>query len=356
MCLTCSTSLFKHSESPPGSKLVVLDNLEQLTSDSLSGSYSEKDFKSLKNRARSKYVSSDLSIKLVNVARESHSGMEKAYWRTWHCASVIEQKGKKLTSKYCGSRWCLVCNRIRTAKMIRGYGDTLNSFDQPMFVTLTIPNVKDVDLKKTIENMIVTFRKIQKNLKFRKINMIGVRKLECTYNTETDEYHPHFHFIVDGLSEAEELVNGWLKSYPSANRGAQDIAPATKGSVLELFKYTTKLVNSLGKKKKGKLAKTSQIVSVKALDVIFSAMQGKRTFQPFGIKKAKDLENCEEITDLDAQLYEQLEVDRVQRWRWLIDGWASVDDLMDTGEVVYLGSLRFIPTKKELDFMERFQV
>ena len=42
------------------------------------------------------------------------------------------------------------------------------------------------------------------------------------YNKRTNEYHPHFHLIVDGESVAKLLVNLWLKKHRTADRKRQE--------------------------------------------------------------------------------------------------------------------------------------
>ena len=123
------------------------------------------------------------------------SSLNKSYWQTFHCSKVILQEGKKITSRYCNQRWCLTCNRIRTAKMINGYSEPLSKFKEPQFVTLTIKNVKGVNLKASIELMNDSLKDIRKNLKktYGK-TLKGLRKYECTYNKKSNEFHPHFSF------------------------------------------------------------------------------------------------------------------------------------------------------------------
>ena len=45
-----------------------------------------------------------------------------------------------------------------------------------------------------------SLKDIRKNLKktYGK-TLKGLRKYECTYNKKSNEFHPHFHLIVDGF-------------------------------------------------------------------------------------------------------------------------------------------------------------
>jgi hypothetical protein len=153
------------------------------------------------------------------------------------------------------------------------------------------------------------FQLILKEFRKDKVKVIGLRKLECTYNPIRNDFHPHFHLLVSGKHIAEQIVLDWLKRYPTANRKAQDIRKADNGSVMELFKYFSKII-------------TNKSIHVNALDTIFQAMRGLRVYQPIGIKKVS-----EEIEEIDSQIYEELEkAEKV--WDWIDIDWIDTN----TGE------------------------
>jgi len=232
-------------------------------------------------RARSKAFMDSIIFQLIDL----ESPLKDAYWQTYHCASVILQEGNTLKSLFCKQRWCGVCNNIRTANLMNGYREPLKTLKDPQLVTLTIPNVQGTRLRSTIENMQNNFVLIKRALERRyKIKIIALRKIECTYNAETDTYHPHFHIVMEGEGISKEFINEWLKRYPKAKRSAQDIRRAKKGTMQEIFKYFTKLV-------------TKESFHPKQMDIIFRAMKGKRVFQAYGLKK----EVSEEIEDIQKQ-------------------------------------------------------
>ena len=167
--------------------------------------------------------------------------------------------------------------------MINGYKEPLSQLENPYFVTLTIPNVKGKYLKSSIEGMQKNFTKIRKNLtKTYAIKIKGIRKTECTYNEKKDDYHPHYHILLSGKYEAECLINSWLAYNPTCDKKGQHMEEANKDSLMELFKYFTKVVN------KGTFYP-------KQMDIIFRSMKNKRVFQPIGIKKqvSEDVEEIE---------------------------------------------------------------
>jgi len=177
--------------------------------------------------------------------------------------------------------------------MINGYAPAIEEFNEPQFVTLTIPNVKAKDLKIAIEEMNNSLKAIRKNLKKTyNIELKALRKYESTYNAKRNDYHPHFHLIVDGLNSANKLVELWLRRYTKADKKAQDITPADETSLTELCKYFTKVI-----------ARDTDY-NPKALDIMFRAIKGKRTFQPIGIKKHVS-EDVEEIQSQEIEFKEE---------------------------------------------------
>ena len=261
---------------------------------------------SLFKRARAKYLSDALVIQLLD--HNPHSFLGSSYSRTRGCNEVLAQNGQRLTATYCKNRWCATCNRIRMAKLINGYEPVLTSFKSPYFVTLTKQTVEAVGLADSIKLMNATWRTIVNDRYGRKQKIKGVRKAECTIRPN-DKYHYHFHVIVEGKENAEWLVNRWLAVMGDlAKPDAQDIRVADRGSLKELFKYFTKLTA------KG----AGSLIDYKRMDVIFTALRGKRVYQPFGGVKPIS----EEIDDVQSVDYDFLE-NAQQLWCWDVDDWIN---------------------------------
>ena len=301
---------------------ISLDNLEQLGTNLKEGgavpaaaAAVSEPFEAYKKRARAKYYSSNLAVRLANLG----SPLQKSYWATYHCSGTLEQKGTEITSRYCGHRWCTVCNRIRTAQLMRGYEGPLSELKDLRFVTLTLPNVQGADLWATFRAMIKTAQAIQDYFKKRHKRgqqtwqLRGLRKLECTFSVLLGNFHPHFHFVIEGREAARQLVSEWLKRVPSATHKAQDERRAMKGTEKELFKYFAKLVTKVGKER---------ATITEPLDVIFQAMRGLRVFQPIGIKK----DVSEEIEELSAVQVEGIApVLEHAYWQWFGMDWVNYE-------------------------------
>lgn len=249
-----------------------------------------KNYKKIKllKRAKVKYIN-DAFIRSM-IAVNPNSVLQKAYRHTLYCNfRLIVRTDNTITGTYCKNRWCMVCGRIRTGILINGYETQLKTLKEPQFVTLTLKTVNEKDLPQRIRDIEVEWRKIVKLAsKTKREDFKGIRKAECTVRPN-GMYHYHLHFLIDGVDNANWLVNQWLKRFGDlASADAQDIRPADERSYKEIFKYFTKLITS----------KSDERVfdEFDRLDVIFTALRGKRTYQPFGgIKMISE--------QIDAKLY-----------------------------------------------------
>ena len=217
----------------------------------------------------------------------------------------------------------MICGRIRTGVLINGYLSQLQSLEDPQFVTLTLKTVNEQDLPQRIKDIEVEWRKIAKlSSETKRQNFRGIRKAECTVRPN-GMYHYHLHLLVSGADNANWLVNQWLKRFPDlASADAQDIRPADERSYKEIFKYFTKLITSKSEER--------VFDEFDRLDVIFRALVGKRTYQPFGgIKLISE--------DIDAKLYatplppnfEGCQAGLVLRW--VLNDWETQTGKILTG-------------------------
>lgn len=244
----------------------------------------------LRNRANSKHLSQTLAAGLLQLPNPHNA---KAYANTFFCAGFVIKEDDRYKSKYCHNRWCLVCNRIKTAYLIDKYTPHINQWKQPYFVTLTAPNVKKSALKARIEEHLEVLTKIKDRMRKQGEKIVGIRKLETTYNPDRNDYHPHIHLIVESEAHARQIRDLWLIHYPESSLKAQDIEPATAGSIKELFKYFTKITSD---------SKNSENITLPALDAIFEAVKGRRVFQSFGF----NTKITEQLTDQQMNFYRKL--------------------------------------------------
>jgi hypothetical protein len=164
----------------------------------------------------------------------------------------------------------------------------LESWGDPYFVTLTVPNVPGDSLEATIVEMTKAIVAITRAIRRTdRMATLILRKLECTFNPHTGRYHPHFHLIVQGAPVAQRLIDRWLHKFTAARRSGQDMRPADERSLKELFKYFTKLSVSIGPTERRR-------IPLEALDVIFQAMRRKRVYQSMGFTLHRSANTAEE--------------------------------------------------------------
>lgn len=247
----------------------------------------------LQKRQWAKYLSLDFVIKIRNANPDSP--LRQPYLNSYYCTNNIRVEHGKLKSQYCKNRWCLVCNRIRTAVLINEYKPELDKLNQLFFVTLTLPTCTAEELPNQIDRMQKAWRRIYLNSKKAKYikdghpPLRGIRKAECTLRPK-GKYHYHYHILVNNWSCAEWLVSQWLRKFPEADPKAQDSRSADKKSYLELFKYFTKITT-----------KDMPRADYKRLDTVFQALYKKKVFQSFGIKPTKeDFDYDDLIATLDT--------------------------------------------------------
>jgi hypothetical protein len=270
----------------------------------------------LEHKVLAKYLTTQILLPLI----DQNSPLKKAYWNTYHCTNILIQQGQKLTASYCKNRWCIVCNRIRTATLMNGYLEQIKEFKNGAFVTLTRPNVVGADLRSEIDSIVKLFGLIQRKAKRLGYNHTALRKLECTYSSRLRNYNPHLHVICSNMELATFIRKEWLKRNLNAYKGAQDIQPLTEHSAKELFKYFTKLI-TISKQRDNRGIKQVEL-NARALDTILQSIRNKRTFQTYGDLRLIS----EDIEDIESQEYPSLTFG-INIWKYnpIIHNYVSQD-------------------------------
>lgn len=269
---------------------LYLDTLE-VTSDC----FKTKSHESLYRRTIGKHKTLQKLVSIIDTINCPQ--VKKKYWKTYHCNRVLLQNQLELHGGLCRKRWCTNCNRIKTAELMNGYKQPLLQINDLYFVTLTAPTVKGRELKAEIRKRIIAFQNIKDNLrKNYNIRLNGMRKIEITYNTKTDKYHPHFHLILGDLSHAKQLLILWFKQFPKADVQGQDITKIdndNESSFIELFKYATKETTKEGVQYPGDI-----------LHNIYTSLEGFRIYQTFG--------DLRKIKPIKEQKHERLKIDFIE--------------------------------------------
>jgi hypothetical protein len=166
-------------------------------------------------------------------------------------------------------------------------------------LTLTVKAVKAKSLNKWISGMFRAFSLIQGKYKKRyqrgkSIQLIGIKSLECNFNPITKTYNPHFHILTANQKIAEVLKREWLQIWRyKDNPDKIIVSPRAQfirkvdnleRDLIEVIKYGSKIFTEPDIKRKSRKEKSPlpPIIYAQALDIIFTAMKGKRIFERFG--------------------------------------------------------------------------
>jgi len=252
--------------------------------------------KALQGRSKRKLISQSLMIKMVDTCMKYGTPeMKKAYWNTYHCQSRIITANGRIYGKYCKNRHCTLCCANRKADIINRYLPVISKWPDPYFVTLTVKAVPHRRLRDVMKSMIDEFRQIVETYRKRQQRgkgqkLMGIRSLESNFNPQRRTYNPHFHVIVANKEMADILVKEWLeRSKPGWTYHKAQKAEQVKDNLLaiiEVVKYGSKIFTEPDVNKKA-LAKGKEVMYVKALSNIFSAMKGLRIFDRFGFNLPK---------------------------------------------------------------------
>jgi len=261
-----------------------------------------------------------------------------------NCSTYMEflytenfEKQKLLKSNSCNNRFCPICAKNKSVrdsiamKIISNYVKSLKRAF--IFVTLTAPNCKGEDLKEEINKYNDSFKLMFKRKEFRFVKGF-VRKLEVTYNSEKDTYHPHFHILISVLpsyfTEKTQYLSRekWLKNWQEVMndfsitqvdvRRIKENKNGVDNSILELTKYIAKDSNYLN--------------SVDVFKNFYLGLKGKRMFSYGGdFKVARQLFKNGEL----EEFYEE----DTEEWVYFIKSvWDFVKNKYDN-EVIDLRKL-----------------
>lgn len=167
-------------------------------------------------------------------------------------------------ANYCGMRMCPVCEwrkAMRTAACVGAISSAMQAQGRIMLmVTLTVPNVQANELREMINCVNRAYNALM-HLKRYQVWRDNVRKLEVTYNSRSDTYHPHLHVVVyvkpgyfcsqGGYISHDQLLDDWrhVTGNPAITqvdlRRCKDLDGRGK-AILEVSKYAAKASDYMG--------------------------------------------------------------------------------------------------------------
>lgn len=251
-----------------------------------------KDF--LEKRKKKK----ELNIKFNNILKDSDINLSKQYKdRISDCGTFLEfvsdkeyQNFKLTGANFCGNRFCPHCSFNKARKDAIEF-DVLIKYIQEkfnysfLFLTLTAPNVNGNFLDQEIRDYYKSIKRLFELKRVKNICKGYIRKLEVTYNSDKDTYHPHYHILIavnkSYFTDTKSYLsrNDWLDLWQKSKRDFSitqlDIRKVKEkelfNSVLEISKYVSKDSNYL--------------YSKEVFQVFYNALKGKQYYTFTGVFK-----------------------------------------------------------------------
>jgi len=158
------------------------------------------------NRKLQKYTRNKIFAIALSDAYDAIGKPKKAD-RAYHCADSLLigyntlGESKIIKSNYCKLRLCPICSANRSdVKYMQlsnalAQANTLGKY-RYIFLTLTVKNVINDDLRLCLEHMLKSFFKLIRKSRFKQSILGFYRTLEITVNKETNTFHPHFHVLL----------------------------------------------------------------------------------------------------------------------------------------------------------------
>jgi len=252
-----------------------------------------------KRRDWRKYKSQSV---VVSESYNFYGELEKYVGRMSECGSILVFAScptghykRLIHANFCKARLCTMCQWRRSLviyhqvfKLVHAHRQHYKS-DVPLMLTLTVPNVKAVELSQCISTMQSAFKKLMKRLRVKRAVRSWFRALEITYNEERADYHPHFHVLlmvpVNYFTRAyglyiphEEWLELWREAMDMPEITQVDVRRMRKrkqgeieGVVAEVAKYSTKPSNYLQKCTDGQYKANKGVIRV-----LHHALKGRR--------------------------------------------------------------------------------
>ena len=148
---------------------------------------------------------------------------EKTLERILDCATYLEfladrklEKRKLYSGIFCKNRFCPICSKRKSfndALVIKVMTEYIKQEMKRRYilVTLTAPNVVGENLKDEITKYNKAIDKLFKRHKYKKAVKGYLRKLEVTYNKNSETHHPHFRVLISVNSRYFVDKNEYIK-------------------------------------------------------------------------------------------------------------------------------------------------
>lgn len=216
---------------------------------------------------------------------------DKTKERIKECASFMEfltdfeKEHKKIANgNFCKNRFCPICSKRKATKEYIALLAMSKYIEKEhkkafIFLTLTVPNCEPDKLDETVRRMNSSFNRLFKRSGVLKVVKGHVKKLEVTYNHESNTFHPHFHVLIavnksyftdKTYLSRDKWLELWKESYRDDTITQVDVRRITnlEKSILEISKYLSK--------------DSDYLISKEVFKYFYNGLKGKQ-YMSFGL-------------------------------------------------------------------------
>jgi plasmid rolling circle replication initiator protein Rep len=219
-------------------------------------------------------------------------------------------KRKIFGGNFCGNRFCPMCAWRQAKKDALKISICMKYIELEhkksfIFLTLTAPNITGDKLSDEVTKYNLAFKNLIKRKEVKAINKGYIRKLEITYNENSDTYHPHFHVVI-AVNESyfksrdyikqEKWLHMWRDVMENPTITQVDVRRMKKDTenkeILEIAKYAAK--------------DSEMMINQQVFDTFYEALKGRQILTYNGLFKdanklfkEKKLEKYKEIDETE---------------------------------------------------------
>jgi plasmid rolling circle replication initiator protein Rep len=274
----------------------------------------------------------------------------------------IEDKLKLINANFCRVPLCPMCQWRKSLRVFFDTSRVINEVEnrhediRHIFLTLTVKNCSLENLGANLDNIFkgwhdfMRSKTLNPEIKGKRYNIVKgwFRALEITYNSKTNEFHPHFHVILNvdknyftgkDYLKTEEWVQLWRKSAKLDYDPICDIRKVkntkNKKAIAEVAKYTYKDAEILTET----LSDGTRTEVVKYLS---AALHQRRLYAYGGVMKEiaaelkiKDVDKANLINVDDSKINSSLaNMILSYRWNMGVSNYTLAKEIILTGEKV----------------------
>lgn len=190
----------------------------------------------------------------------------------------------------CKLRHCPYCGKLRAAQLCAKILPLIQKMDDVRRIDFTVKS-NDLPIRKQFKHIVKCFAELRKTDLWKAHFSKGFYSLEATHNSETDQWHPHIHIIVDGhYLKHERLKKLWLEITGDSTIIWMKRCETQSQAVYYVNKYVTK-------------TQDPSIVPDHRIAEWALALKGMRFVNLFGGLRHENVNEEDERTKMDIHIY-----------------------------------------------------